>query len=324
MAENKKSFLLYSDLSLTVNKLPDETAGKLFKIILDYVNDKDPIVNDLLLEIAFEPIKQQLKRDLKNYEQKRGEFSEAGKISAKSRRLVSETQLYVIKLFNDTEEFIKVGITDFSISRRFSSGGDGMSNLGYKFEVLEQFFQKNLSIPVLDLEVKIREKYSSFSYSPINKFGGHTECYVKTVYNDLIKFSTSFNIVQYRPTVSTVNVNDTVNVNVTTLKEKRKTASPALFKIEKFKDVPHPNRTDALNNAWEILVNEPKWKKKTVAALTATLKKLEKFSEQDALQMVENAIAGGWQGVHPIDKNTKNEDNGMTNYLKNLVNGELS
>ena len=39
--------------------------------------------------------------------------------------------------------------------------------------------------------------------------------------------------------------------------------------------------------------------------------------------MVENAIAGGWQGVHPLIKNTKNEDNGMTNYLQNLVNGKL-
>ena len=63
MAENKKSFLLYSDLSLTVNKLPDEIAGKLFKIILDYVNDKYPLIDDLLLEVAFEPIKQLLNRD---------------------------------------------------------------------------------------------------------------------------------------------------------------------------------------------------------------------------------------------------------------------
>ena len=78
-----------------------------------------------------------------------------------------------------------------------------------------------------------------------------------------------------------------------------------------------------MNNAWEILIKEPKWKKKTNAALSATLKKLEKFNEQDALQMIENAIAGGWQGVHPIDRNNKTEEKGMTNYLQNLVNGKL-
>ena len=58
----KKSFVLYSDLKEVVDKLPAEDAGKLFKLILDYVNDEDPEPEGLLLEIAFEPIKQQLRR----------------------------------------------------------------------------------------------------------------------------------------------------------------------------------------------------------------------------------------------------------------------
>lgn len=65
MAENKKSFILYCDLIHTVSKLPDDKAGELFKHILKYVNDEDPQTEDLLLQICFEPIKQQLKRDLK-------------------------------------------------------------------------------------------------------------------------------------------------------------------------------------------------------------------------------------------------------------------
>lgn len=68
MADNKKGFVLYTDLNHTINKLPDETAGQLFKLILAYVNDENPTPDDILLEIAFEPIKQQLKRDLKKYE----------------------------------------------------------------------------------------------------------------------------------------------------------------------------------------------------------------------------------------------------------------
>lgn len=68
MAENKRSFLLYTDVHFTVKKLTDEQSGKLFKHILAYVNDENPIINDLILEIAFEPIKQSLKRDLKRYE----------------------------------------------------------------------------------------------------------------------------------------------------------------------------------------------------------------------------------------------------------------
>ena len=46
-----------------VKKLPNDKAGELFKLILSYVNDEQPEVEDMLLEIAFEPIKQQLNRD---------------------------------------------------------------------------------------------------------------------------------------------------------------------------------------------------------------------------------------------------------------------
>lgn len=90
MAENKKSFLLYADLLHMVEKLPDEIAGKLFKIILEYVNDKNPITDDILLQIAFEPVKQQLKRDLKRWEDFRHKQSENGKLGGRPKK--EETQ----------------------------------------------------------------------------------------------------------------------------------------------------------------------------------------------------------------------------------------
>ncbi len=67
MAQNKKSFLLYCDQQGMFNKLPDDIAGKLIKHIFAYVNDENPPCDDLLLSIAFEPIKTQLKRDLVKY-----------------------------------------------------------------------------------------------------------------------------------------------------------------------------------------------------------------------------------------------------------------
>jgi hypothetical protein len=68
MAENKKSFLFYCDVIHTVEKLTDEQAGKLLKHVLRYVNDLNPIPADIITEIAFEPIKQSLKRDLQKYD----------------------------------------------------------------------------------------------------------------------------------------------------------------------------------------------------------------------------------------------------------------
>jgi hypothetical protein len=85
MAKDKKSFILYVDQKDLWNKLPDEIAGKLIKHIYSYVSDENPTSEDLMIEIAFEPIKQQLKRDLKLFEEKRVKRSEAGKEGANKR-----------------------------------------------------------------------------------------------------------------------------------------------------------------------------------------------------------------------------------------------
>ena len=89
--ENKKSFILYADLIHTVKQLPNDKAGLLFKHILSYVNDLEPATKDIIVKIAFEPIKQQLKRDLKKYESKKKQWSEAGKKSAEVRKQKQRT-----------------------------------------------------------------------------------------------------------------------------------------------------------------------------------------------------------------------------------------
>ena len=68
MATGKKSFLLYCDVVHTVEQLTDAEAGELFKHILRYVNDQNPIAPSTITRIAFEPIRQSLKRDLDRYE----------------------------------------------------------------------------------------------------------------------------------------------------------------------------------------------------------------------------------------------------------------
>ena len=85
MAKDKKSFILYVDQKDLWNKLPDEIAGKLIKHIYSYVSDENPKSDDLIVEIAFEPIKQQFKRDLKLFEEKRVKRSEAGLAGATKR-----------------------------------------------------------------------------------------------------------------------------------------------------------------------------------------------------------------------------------------------
>jgi hypothetical protein len=85
MAKDKNSFLIYCDIIHTVEKLTDEQSGKLFKHLLKYVNDLNPIPEDIVTEIAFEPIKQSLKRDLLKYNDKSAKNAENGRKGAEKR-----------------------------------------------------------------------------------------------------------------------------------------------------------------------------------------------------------------------------------------------
>jgi len=49
MATDKKSFILYCDLIHTIEKMPADKAGELFKHILRYVNDLNPETDDLIV-----------------------------------------------------------------------------------------------------------------------------------------------------------------------------------------------------------------------------------------------------------------------------------
>lgn len=74
MAEGKKSVLLYCDLIHTVEKMDDVTAGLFFKHYLRYINDENPKTENVIVDISFESVKQNLKRDLQKWE-KRSENS---------------------------------------------------------------------------------------------------------------------------------------------------------------------------------------------------------------------------------------------------------
>lgn len=86
MAENKTSFVLYSDSKSIIDLLTNEQAGLLLKTLFAYVNDENPKI-DSSIALVFEMIKLQLKRDLKKWEQTKEGRSIAGKASAEARKL---------------------------------------------------------------------------------------------------------------------------------------------------------------------------------------------------------------------------------------------
>ena len=115
MAENKKSFILYCDTIHTVEKMPDDKAGLLFKHILRYVNDLHPKTDDLIVELTFEPIRQQLKRDLEKWSDTSVSRSENGRIgglkSGEARRNKSK-QNEANALNLKQNEHVSVSVSD--------------------------------------------------------------------------------------------------------------------------------------------------------------------------------------------------------------------
>jgi hypothetical protein len=67
MAKDKKSFILYCDQRGIFERLSDEQAGALIKHVFAYVSDENP-EGDFITELAFESIKNSLKRDLRRWE----------------------------------------------------------------------------------------------------------------------------------------------------------------------------------------------------------------------------------------------------------------
>lgn len=108
--------------------------------------------------------------------------SEAGKKGGDNRILSPEiarikgNQIYVIHCYNDNEEFIKVGVTSESISRRFSG------KMPYEYDVIFQFCTNEH----LDLESLCNDSlYSKYAHRPKSDFTGYLECYNMSVFNEL-------------------------------------------------------------------------------------------------------------------------------------------
>jgi len=108
MAEGKKSFVLYSDYKDVFSELSDKDAGQLIKHIFKYVNDENPVTENPLVKLSFIPIKNQLKRDLKDWENIREKRSEAGKLGGRPK---NQTEAKEANAFSEKQTEAKKAVT---------------------------------------------------------------------------------------------------------------------------------------------------------------------------------------------------------------------
>lgn len=79
--------------------------------------------------------------------------------------------LYIIRCFNENEEFYKIGRTSVSIKTRFS----GSKKMPYQYEIVQEIQDKSENI--FDLEYILHAYFKSLKYCPLKKFKGHNECF---------------------------------------------------------------------------------------------------------------------------------------------------
>jgi hypothetical protein len=84
-------------------------------------------------------------------------------------KLFDGFKLYVIKCYNDTESFYKIGRTYTKLYRRFSQ-------IPYNVEVVKIINSTNGGY-IFDLEKRLKNKYKQFKYIPSINFGGKHECF---------------------------------------------------------------------------------------------------------------------------------------------------
>lgn len=82
-----------------------------------------------------------------------------------------ECTFYNIRLFNDNEEFYKIGITKNKITERF----EDKTLMPYSYEIIQEI--KGEAGEIFDLELKNKRLLKDFKYTPKIKFSGHTECF---------------------------------------------------------------------------------------------------------------------------------------------------
>jgi hypothetical protein len=193
MAEHKKSFILYADLVHTVRKLTAVQAGILFKTILEYVNDTDPEIADEIIELVFEPIKHQLKRDLKSWEETRKERVISGHlggvasgISRKANKLeANEANASKSKQTKQTQanEAVNVNVT---VNDTVNVNGNEERNTVFFSAEKEKFLQdgkwiykfcEEKSIALAEFDAKAKQFLTDLElkedYKPIKEIRSH-------------------------------------------------------------------------------------------------------------------------------------------------------
>jgi len=198
------------------------------EIIKSIINDFDLFVfeNGSFGSISVE--KRIEERNLKSKKASKSAYFRWSKSSANINKeeRSSLPQVYIIKVFDESECFIKIGITTSTISERYSG------SLPYKYEVLMQIF----SPEYIKIEQEINDLLKNFIYSPAKEFAGKLECYSIGALTIIKEFKSSFKVIQLCDRIKIISERIQKNSEGNAIKERivkeRKSSKEEILKEE--------------------------------------------------------------------------------------------
>jgi hypothetical protein len=140
------------------------------------VNDKNPDTEDSLVKVAFIPIKKQLKRDLEKYEDKREQWSIAGKKSAESRKLKKEQTLNNVLTESTnvksvaTESTVNVNVNDNVIHNIYTSTKVDDIDFSILLDTINKIFERKFAV----VSDAVKKKYKNLLKQGYTKTHIHT------------------------------------------------------------------------------------------------------------------------------------------------------
>lgn len=108
-------------------------------------------------------------------------------------------KLYLAKCYSEDELFYKIGVTYLNTKKR-------LRKVNYTIE--ELLLVGGDADLIFDLEKLLHKKYKEFKYTPMDKFGGYTECF-KFEEEEIIK---SEILLEYESLLTSATIDNTVNV----------------------------------------------------------------------------------------------------------------
>lgn len=94
------------------------------------------------------------------------------RFSWSQRMLGRPATLYLLRLFNEKEEFYKIGVTGYSVEHRYPA----CMLSGYSYEILAQHTSTDAA-RIYDWEQSILNTFAHLKYIPTQPFGGASECF---------------------------------------------------------------------------------------------------------------------------------------------------